>query len=203
MKDTPLSSRPLLRRAALMLPNALTLCAILCGLTSIRLSGEGRFALAAVAIFAAVALDTADGLAARLLSAASAIGAELDSLADFVNFGVAPALLLYWSDLIRLGVAGWLAAAAYVLAAGWRLARFNVHSKTSRGDAPNWFSGLPTTAAAAAVSLAHILAAAVLRPPAASIVMTAIVIAAGALMLSTLRVPAPFKRYGSGSRQSG
>jgi CDP-diacylglycerol--serine O-phosphatidyltransferase len=176
-----------------MLPNALTLCAILCGLTSIRLSGEGRFALAAVAIFAAVALDTADGLAARLLSAASAIGAELDSLADFVNFGVAPALLLYWSDLIRLGVAGWLAAAAYVLAAGWRLARFNVHSKTSRGDAPNWFSGLPTTAAAAAVSL----------PPAASIVMTAIVIAAGALMLSTLRVPAPFKRYGSGSRQSG
>ena len=107
MKDAPLSSRPLLRRAALMLPNALTLCAILCGLTSIRLSGEGQFPLAAVAIFAAVALDTADGLAARLLSAASAIGAELNSLADFVNFGVAgvAALLERFEPARRGGLA--------------------------------------------------------------------------------------------------
>ncbi len=198
----PVPSRRLLRRAALLLPNALTLCAIFCGVTSIRLSGEGQFQLAIAAIFAAVALDTADGLAARLLSAESAIGAELDSLADFVNFGVAPALLLYWSDLHRLGMGGWLAITAYVLAAGVRLARFNVNSKASPEDAAKWFSGLPTTAAAAGVSVAHILAAAVLPPAAASIVMAVIAIAASVLMLSTLRVPAPFKRYGSGSRQS-
>ena len=116
--------------AVLLLPNFLTLCAVLCGLTALRLSAEGEFEWAIAAIFGAVVLDTADGYLARLLGAESPIGAELDSLADFVNFGVAPGMLIYQRDLHLLGWAGWIIAAIYVLATGLRLARFNVQSET-------------------------------------------------------------------------
>ncbi|MGB8868095.1 MAG: CDP-alcohol phosphatidyltransferase family protein, partial [Rhodomicrobium sp.] len=116
-------------RAIFLLPNFLTLCAVIFGLTALRLSGEGKPELAMAAIFAAVVLDTADGYAARLLGAESPIGAELDSLADFVNFGVAPGMLLYQRDLHLLGWTGWIISGIYVLATGIRLARFNVESK--------------------------------------------------------------------------
>ncbi len=188
-------------RAIFLLPNILTLCAVLCGMTALRLSGEGKPELAMAAIFAAVVLDTADGYAARWLRAESAIGAELDSLADFVNFGVAPAMLLYQRDLQLLGWTGWIIAGAYVLATGIRLARFNVQSKSAVDTKHRkWFSGLPSTGAAVVVLIADGAANAVLKPGNATLIAAGAAIAASALMLSKLRVPAPFKRYGAGSR---
>ncbi len=196
------TSRATAPNAAYLLPNILTLCAVVCGLTALRLSGEAKPELAMAAIFAAVVLDTADGYLARLLRAESAIGAELDSLADFVNFGVAPAMLLYQRDLHLLGWTGWIIAGAYVLATGIRLARFNVQSKGGAVDtkARKWFSGLPSTGAAVAVLIADGAANAVLRPDNAALLTAGAAIAASALMLSKLRVPAPFKRYGARSR---
>ncbi len=188
-------------RAVFLLPNILTLCAVVCGLTALRLSGEGQPELAMAAIFAAVVLDTADGYAARLLGAESPIGAELDSLADFVNFGVAPGMLLYQRDLHLLGWTGWIIAGIYVLATGIRLARFNVQSKSAEESKHRkWFSGLPSTGAAVAVLIADSAANAMLKPESATLLTAGAAIAASALMLSKLRVPAPFKRYGARSR---
>jgi len=192
------ASRP---NAAHLLPNILTLCAVLCGLTALRLSGEGQPELAMAAVFAAVVLDTADGYLARLLGAESPIGAELDSLADFVNFGVAPGMLLYQRDLHLLGWAGWIIAGGYVLATGVRLARFNVQTKNEAGAKQSkWFSGLPSTGAAVAVLIADSAANAAFPMDKASLFTASAAIAASALMLSKLRVPAPFKRYGARSR---
>jgi len=201
MKDGPFDTRLPLHRAVSLLPDFLTLCAILCGLTSIRLSAEGKLGWAAGAIFAAVALDTADGLAARRLSAVTAIGAELDSLADCINFGAAPALLLYWHGLHFLGEAGWLIAGVYVLATAMRLARFNVQSKEP-GEAAhmNRFLGLPSTGAAAGVLSADLAVNALFEPEKASVIVAGTALAASALMLSTLRVPAPFKGGGGGTK---
>ncbi len=188
-------------QVAFLLPNFLTLCAVLCGLTALRLSGEGEFEWAMAAIFAAVVLDTADGYLARLLGAESPIGAELDSLADFVNFGVAPAMLVYQRDLHLLGWAGWIIAGIYVLATGIRLARFNVQSRIAgEPEQKKWFSGLPSTGAAVAAVIADAAANAALLPGQASLVMAAAVLAVSALMVSKLRVPAPFKHYGARSR---
>ncbi len=186
---------------AAYLPNILTLCAVLCGMTALRLSGEGQPELAMAAIFAAVILDTADGYLARLLRAESPIGAELDSLADFVNFGVAPAMLIYQRDLHLIGWTGWIIAAVYVLAAGIRLARFNVQAKRSADGKPaNWFLGLPSTGAALAVLIADGAANATLSPDSASLVSASAAIAASALMVSRLKVWAPFKRFGARAR---
>lgn len=181
--------------ALLLLPNILTLCAVLCGFTALLLSAEGQFEWAIAAIFGAVVLDTADGYLARLLRAESPIGAELDSLADFVNFGVAPAMIMYHRDLHSLGGAGWVMAGIYVLATGLRLARFNVQTKRAKSpEEKKWFSGLPSTAAAVVVLAADMAVNAVLAPGQASFVMAAITLAASALMVSSLRVPAIFKR---------
>jgi CDP-diacylglycerol---serine O-phosphatidyltransferase len=180
----------LLGKAAALVPNILTLSAILCGLTSIKLSAESQFAWAAAAIAGAVMLDVLDGYAARRLNAASEIGAELDSLADFVNFGVAPAILLYERDLHLIGWAGWLAAGTYVLATGFRLARFNVRSKHAREHAPiQGFEGLPSTGAAAAILIASGAASFALAPGQYRAVLISAVIAISALMVSRIRIP--------------
>ncbi len=195
------SGRATLTRAVLLLPNFLTLCAVLCGLTALRLSADAEFEWAMAAIFAAVVLDTADGYAARSLGAESPIGAELDSLADFVNFGVAPAMLTYQRDLHLLGWAGWIIAAVYVVATGIRLARFNVQSRIEREpEQKKLFTGLPSTGAAVAVLIADAAANGAFLPDQAALVMAAAVLAASGLMVSTLRVPAPFKHYGTHSR---
>jgi CDP-diacylglycerol--serine O-phosphatidyltransferase len=177
-------------QAAAWIPNFLTLCAVFCGLTSIRLSGEGQVELATAAIFAAALLDVADGIAARRLAAVSEIGTELDSLADFVNFGVAPAMLLYRQDLNSLGWPGWAVAGLYVLATGIRLARFNVQAKTA-GLAlrRNNFRGLPSTAAALAILTAGAAANIALPPAQAALVIAAAALGASVLMLSTLSLP--------------
>src|SRR5919198_4916068 len=109
-----------------LVPNLITLLALCAGLTSIRLAIENQLEWAVAAIVFAALLDGIDGRVARMLKGTSRFGAELDSLADFVNFGVAPALILYLWGLHELRSAGWIAALVLAICAGLRLARFNV-----------------------------------------------------------------------------
>src|ERR1700754_2190365 len=109
----------------MLVPNFITLLAICAGLTAIRLSTEGRMELAVAAIVFAAVLDGIDGRVARMLKGQSKFGAELDSLADFVNFGVAPCLILYFWQLHDLSNVGWIASMIFAISGGLRLARFN------------------------------------------------------------------------------
>lgn len=145
----------------MMVPNFVTLLGLCAGLTSIRMSIEGRWEWALAAIVFAALLDGVDGRVARLLKASSRFGAELDSLADFVNFGVAPAILIFsWALAGEPGAPtqfkgiAWICVLLFALASALRLARFNV---AVDDDVPKWqknyFSGMPTPAAAIAVLL--------------------------------------------------
>ncbi len=143
----------------MMVPNFVTLIGLCAGLTSIRMSIEGRWDFALAAIVFAALLDGLDGRIARLLKASSRFGAELDSLADFVNFGVAPAVLLFTWGFADLKSVGWIAVLIFALASALRLARFNV---ALDDDKPKWqsnfFRGMPTPAAAIVVLLPVYLA---------------------------------------------
>src|SRR5476649_899023 len=110
----------------MLVPNFITLLAICAGLTAIRLSTEGRMELAVAAIVFAAVLDGIDGRVARMIKGQSRFGAELDSLADFVNFGVAPGIVLYAWGLGQLRSVGWIAVLIFAICAELRLARFNV-----------------------------------------------------------------------------
>jgi CDP-diacylglycerol--serine O-phosphatidyltransferase len=142
------------------------------------------------AILAAAFLDVADGFAARRLSAQSAIGAELDSLADFLNFGVAPAMLLYDRHLYLLGGVGWFAAALYVLATGLRLARFNVRSReTIEFPDKKWFRGLPSTGASVALLATDAASQFVFQSRDIPAIMAGSIVVVSGLMVSPLPVP--------------
>lgn len=133
-----------------VLPSLVTLVAICAGLTSIRMTVEHRLELAILLIAIAAALDALDGRIARFLKSSSRFGAELDSIADFVNFGVAPAILMYVWALGELNSLGWIAVLIFVICAALRLARFNVAIDAS--VKPDWhagfFVGVPAPAAA-------------------------------------------------------
>jgi CDP-diacylglycerol--serine O-phosphatidyltransferase len=138
-----------------LLPNLITLLALCSGITAIRLGIEGRYELAIASVMVAVVLDALDGRLARLLKGTSRFGAELDSLTDFVNFGVAPALLLYIWSLNSLRTAGWVIALIYAICCALRLARFNV--ALDDPHKPQWanrfFTGAPAPAGAGLVLL--------------------------------------------------
>jgi len=138
-----------------LVPNVITLLALCAGLTAIRMAFEDRYVLALAAIVFAAILDGIDGRLARLLKGTSRFGAELDSLSDFVNFGVAPALILYFWGLHDLKSAGWIAAMVFAICASLRLARFNVMIEDP--DRPAWasnfFVGMPAPAGAITVLL--------------------------------------------------
>lgn len=133
-------------------PNILTIIALCSGLTAIRFALLGQFKFAVVAIAVAALFDMLDGRVARLLKGASRFGAELDSLSDFLSFGVAPAMVLYFWTLHDLGNGntGWLVVLTYSVCTALRLARFN----TALDDAekPQWtgsfFTGIPSPAGA-------------------------------------------------------
>jgi CDP-diacylglycerol---serine O-phosphatidyltransferase len=129
----------------MLVPNFITLLAICAGLTAIRLSTEGRMELAVAAIVFAAVLDGIDGRVARMIKGQSKFGAELDSLADFVNFGVAPGLILYFWQLHQLGNGGWIAAMVFAISGGLRLARFNatMDDPNKPAFAANYFTGVP------------------------------------------------------------
>ncbi len=138
-----------------LVPNFITLLALCAGLTAIRMAFEDRYVLALAAVVFAAILDGIDGRLARLLKGTSRFGAELDSLSDFVNFGVAPALILYFWGLHELKSAGWIAAMVFAICTGLRLARFNV--MIDDPDRPAWtanfFVGMPAPAGAITVLL--------------------------------------------------
>ena len=138
-----------------LLPNLITLLALCAGLTAIRMVVENRIDLALAAIVLAALLDGIDGRIARMLKGTSRFGAELDSLADFVNFGVAPALILYFWGLHELKSAGWIVALIFAICAGLRLARFNVmiDDPNKPAWAANFFTGIPAPAGAITVLL--------------------------------------------------
>jgi CDP-diacylglycerol---serine O-phosphatidyltransferase len=138
-----------------LVPNVITLLALCAGLTAIRIAAEGRYDLALAAIIFAAILDGVDGRLARILKGTSRFGAELDSLTDFVNFGVAPALILWFWGLHEVKAVGWIAAIVFAICAGLRLARFNVMIEDPNRPAwaANFFVGMPAPGGAIAVFL--------------------------------------------------
>jgi CDP-diacylglycerol--serine O-phosphatidyltransferase len=133
-----------------LIPNIFTLVGLCAGLTAIRMGIEHRWDLAIAALVFAAFLDGIDGHVARLLKASSRFGAELDSLADFVNFGVAPAIIMFNWALEDLRSLGWIAVLVFAVCSALRLARFNV--ALERTDLPAWksnyFVGVPAPAGA-------------------------------------------------------
>ena len=174
-----------------LLPNLVSILALCAGLTAIRFAIAGNFAMAILLIGTAAALDGLDGRLARMLKSESAIGAELDSLCDFVNFGVTPALVLYLWGLRAETSLGWIAVLVYAVCCMLRLARFNVGNRvTGEAAEKSVFIGVPSPAGAmlALVPMYLVLAlnnALVLPPQLVALWMVAI----GALMISRVRTP--------------
>jgi CDP-diacylglycerol--serine O-phosphatidyltransferase len=134
------------RRSIYLLPNLFTTGALFAGFYAIVQAMNGRFELAAVAIFVAMLLDGLDGRVARATHTTSEFGAQYDSLSDMVSFGAAPALVMYEWALKDLGKLGWAAAFVYCAGAALRLARFNVNIDVVD---KRYFQGIPSPAAAA------------------------------------------------------
>ncbi|MEL7405077.1 MAG: CDP-diacylglycerol--serine O-phosphatidyltransferase [Pseudomonadota bacterium] len=137
-----------------LIPNMLTIAAICAGLSAIRFGVQGNYELAVLLIVAACILDGLDGKIARLVGGDSKMGAELDSLADFVNFGVAPPLVIYLWALQDMRSAAWLCVLIFAICCVLRLARFNVSNKADGVDQPDdFFVGVPAPAGAILVLL--------------------------------------------------
>ena len=134
------------KKTRMLLPNALTLINICIGLSSIKFALDAKFELSIIAIIFAAIFDTLDGRVARLLKGTSLVGKELDSLADLISFGVAPAFIMYFWSLNNLGKFGWLLTMIYVVCVALRLARFNVSSNTEPSWKDNYFEGVPSPA---------------------------------------------------------
>ena len=145
----PASRREAFRQNSIyLLPNAFTLAALFCAFFAITQSMHGRYDTAAVAVFVSMLLDGMDGRVARWTNSQSAFGEQLDSLADMVSFGVAPALIAYKWQLFEFGRIGYSAAFIYCACAALRLALFNtLIGKVDK----RWFIGIPSPTAAALV----------------------------------------------------
>jgi len=134
-----------------LIPNVLTLAALCSGLTAIRFALQGEMRLAVIAIIVAAIFDALDGRVARRLGVTSRFGAELDSLSDFLCFGVAPALVLYLASLTHAGALGWVVTLMFPICSALRLARFNT-ALVSDTPPPVWtgsfFTGVPAPAGA-------------------------------------------------------
>lgn len=173
------------RRGIYLLPNLLTTAGLFAGFYAIVAAMDSHFEQAAVAIFIAMVLDGLDGRVARMTNTQSEFGAEYDSLADMVSFGMAPALVMFQWALQGMGKVGWLAAFIYVAAAALRLARFN--TQVAVAD-KRYFQGLASPAAAAVIAGAvwvgddYQLSGVVLNWGA-----TILTILAGVLMVSNIR----------------
>jgi len=180
-----------------LIPNILTLLALCAGLTAIRFGLGGQWEKAVLAVMFAAVLDGLDGRIARILKGSSKFGAELDSLADFVSFGVVPGLLLFLWTMDDLGRFGWILVLVYTVCCVLRLARFNTF--LDEPDRPAWasnfFTGVPAPMGAALVLLPMMLSfqfgVDFFRSPA---VVTVFLIGVSALMVS--RIPTfSFKKF--------
>ncbi|GAB1231690.1 CDP-diacylglycerol--serine O-phosphatidyltransferase [Ferrigenium sp. UT5] len=143
------SKMDLRRRGIYLLPNLFTTAALFAGFYAIVQAMNGRYEIAAVAVFIAMVLDGLDGRVARMTHTQSEFGAEYDSLSDMVSFGVAPSILMYEWAFRDLGKWGWFAAFIYCAGAALRLARFNTNIDVID---KRYFQGLPSPAAAALVA---------------------------------------------------
>ena len=173
------------RRGVYLLPSLMTLSNLLCGFASIVYSTRGDFDTAAVLIGVAMIVDTLDGFLARLTHSQSAFGAELDSLADVVSFGVAPAILAFTWGLWSLGRLGWAAGFIYVAATAMRLARFNIQSGSTADK--RYFAGLPSPAAASVTASTVFLYPWGLQDYRIALLALPMLLVPGFLMVSTIR----------------
>ena len=144
-----------------LLPNAITLTALCCGVTSLRFALMEKWELAVLSIFFAAFFDVIDGALARLLKATSQLGAQLDSLSDAISFGIAPGFIMYLWDLKHYGFLGWISVITYILCIVIRLARFNANSLLDQTKKLEWqkmfFQGMPSPAAGALLMLPLII----------------------------------------------
>ena len=148
-EEVSVDGKTIRRRGIYLLPNLFTTAALFSGYYAVIAGINGKFEAAAIAIFVAMILDGLDGRVARLTNTQSKFGAEYDSLADMVSFGVAPALVMFSWALSDLGKFGWTCSFIYIACAALRLARFNTQIDTAD---KNYFSGLASPAAAAVVA---------------------------------------------------
>ena len=191
-----------------LVPSTLTLLGLASGATAIRFALLNDWTHAVISVVFAMVFDMLDGRAARLLGADTRFGAQLDSLADLVSFGMAPGIIMYSWSLSRMGTAGWIATLIFCAASAVRLARFNVQSVRDEGatKADPFFTGLPTPAAACMMLLPLVLSfqwahgdsvwTDVLRAPWLVLSMTAIT---SVMMVS--RLPTPSIKYMRLSRE--
>ena len=180
--DAPEIRKP--RKGIYVLPNLFTLAALFGGFYSIVMAMNGRFEQAAIGVFCAMVLDSLDGRVARMTNTQSAFGEQMDSLADMVSFGAAPALIAYVWALTGLGRWGWIAAFVYCACAALRLARFNVN--TAVVD-KRFFQGLPSPAAAALVTgFIWLMTEAGIKGPEVSWVMFGLTLYAGLTMVTNV-----------------
>ena len=135
------------KKTRYLLPNILTLGGVCLGISSIKFSIDGNFSLAVIFILLAAILDALDGRIARLIKGTSEFGKELDSLTDFVSFGIAPVFILYFWELNNYGKLGWAIALVYSVCCVLRLARFNLTKTDSQEEwKNNFFEGVPSPA---------------------------------------------------------
>lgn len=171
-----------------LLPNLVSILSLCAGLTAIRFAIAGNIPLAVFLVATAAALDGLDGRLARMLRSESAIGAELDSLCDFVNFGVVPGLVLYLWGLRSEVSLGWIAVLIYAVCCMLRLARFNVGSRSVNPVEKTAFKGVPSPAGAL-LALMPIYLDQVVDWQLPSLGVAAWMVLVGALMIARMRTP--------------
>jgi CDP-diacylglycerol--serine O-phosphatidyltransferase len=173
------------KRGVFLLPSMFTVANLFCGYACVVYSTQGDFDTAALFIGIAMVLDTLDGFVARLTKSSTAFGVQLDSLADVVSFGLAPALLAFMWGLWPLKRLGWAAGFIYVTAAAMRLARFNI--QTAAATDKRYFVGMPSPAAASVIASTVYLYPYGLQEREAAFPALAMVIVPALLMVSTIR----------------
>lgn len=179
-----------------LVPSTLTLLGLCSGVTAIRFASVGGWTEAVSFVVLAMIFDMLDGRAARILGADSRFGAQLDSLADLISFGVAPAIIMYNWSLWQMETLGWIAALAFCAASAIRLARFNVQAARDEGatNVHPYFTGLPTPAAACMLLLPMLISFQWEDPRMQDPVISGIILAITAgLMVS--RLPTPSIKY--------
>src|SRR5215467_2017327 len=173
-----------------LIPNVLTLAALCSGLTAIRFALQGELKLAVIAIIVAAIFDALDGRVARRLGVTSRFGAELDSLSDFLCFGVSPALVLYVASLREVGALGWIVTLMFPMCSALRLARFNT-ALLADTPPPAWtgsyFTGVPAPAGAL-LALVPLMVSFEIEAswPRHALVVGATLVVVGGLMVSRL-----------------
>jgi CDP-diacylglycerol---serine O-phosphatidyltransferase len=173
------------KRGVFLLPSLFTVANLFCGYSCIVFSTRADYDTAALFIGIAMVLDTLDGFLARLTNSSTAFGVELDSLADVVSFGIAPAVLAFTWGLWPLNRLGWAAGFIYVTAAAMRLARFNIQTATVTDK--RYFVGMPTPAAAAVIASTVYLYPYGLQDRETALPALAMVLVPAFVMVSTFR----------------